>query len=179
MVAAFGRRGALALACVLALMGLGPWGGAESVELGMRFGNEPGGDQAFHSRELFIAEQIPFPVGSVAGWDVETRIEARVGRLRGGGDALRHGGFSLGVRLRDPNSPLVFGVGSGPTWMTETTLGDRDFGGPWQFTSHLVIQFRLSDALRFGYRIQHTSNAGLSSPNEGVDIQSFELRLLF
>lgn len=161
------------VACVL------PWGPAGALELGIRIGGELGGRQAFDSRELFVASRIPVGGGTAARWEMEPVVEAHLGRLRSHGDTLRHAGVSLGLRLRHPGGVLVIGAGIGPTWMSDTVLGTRDYGGPWQFTSHLVVQLRLSDALRFGYRIQHTSNAGLSSPNPGVDIQSFELRLLF
>ena len=71
------------------------------------------------------------------------------------------------------------GLGTGPTHLSETVLGSRDFGGRWQSTSHAFLQLLLTRAVSVAYRIQHTSTAGLYSGNDGFDLEALELRLRF
>ena len=44
-----------------------------------------------------------------------------------------------------------------------------------QFTSHLAIRWQISRVHSLAYRIQHTSNAGIYSENDGLDLQVLEV----
>lgn len=63
-------------------------------------------------------------------------------------------------------------VGISPTLIFGSNFNGRDLGGNFHFTSSATIGTTLgeSEASTLSLRIQHTSNAGLSSPNPGMDM---------
>lgn len=63
-------------------------------------------------------------------------------------------------------------LGFSPTLLGGSTIGDRDMGGNFHFTSSASIDasFGLRRALSLAIRIQHTSNGGLNGTNPGMDI---------
>jgi len=54
-----------------------------------------------------------------------------------------------------------------------------DFGERFQFTSHIGLIWYLTDRVSLGYRFQHMSNAGLASPNPGLNLEMLELSYHF
>jgi len=67
--------------------------------------------------------------------------------------------------------------GTSVAYVSEPQLEDRDLGGNGHFTTHAVVGWYLNGAERWhlGLRARHTSNAGLESPNPGLDIVMLEL----
>jgi hypothetical protein len=61
-------------------------------------------------------------------------------------------------------------MGVNATIISDHTFGDEDFGGPFQFTSHIGLDYYFTRHFMMGYRLQHMSNAGIYSPNPGVNI---------
>ncbi|QIT56185.1 acyloxyacyl hydrolase [Aquisalimonas sp. 2447] len=148
-------------------------------ELGVRVGVGADGHD-YNSREIYWRPAALAPrLGDRRGWHLAGFTEFNAARVSLGGDAMHTGGVSVGGWLTSPAQPISFGLGTGPTYISERRLGEREFGGHWQFTSHAALRLRLGDHISVGYRIQHTSNAGLRSPNQGYDVQSLELRLGF
>ena len=103
---------------------------------------------------------------------------------RRGGDSL--GDFHVTPVLRYQRkeglafSPFVeFGVGA--HLHTDDSIGNKDFGVPFAFGSHL------GGGLRFGaqaqyeliYRFQHLSNAGIGDDNPGINFHVLNLRYRF
>lgn len=148
-------------------------------ELGVRAGIGADGND-YSSREIYWRPAGLGPrFGDRRGWHLAGFTEFNAARVRLGGDAMSTAGVSVGAWLTSPAQPLSFGLGTGPTYISERRLGRREFGGHWQFTSHAAVRLRVADNLSIGYRIQHTSNAGRRSPNQGYDIQALEVRLSF
>ena len=82
------------------------------------------------------------------------------------------GGFlmaGLGLAFVFCNDALEFDIGFRPTWLSTHEFGDDDLGGPIQFTSHAGLGVRWG-RMFFQYRVQHISNAGLDSPNPGLNL---------
>lgn len=73
---------------------------------------------------------------------------------------------------------LEFEIGIRPTWLSRHRYGDDDLGGSLQFTSHAGLGARWHNLL-IQYRVQHISNAGLSSPNPGLNLHLLGLGLVF
>ncbi len=168
---------AILVACVILLALCS--GAASALEVGVRVGTDVGARQSYDSQELYLRTALPYRLGEPGGWQVSTQLEGNVGRLSTRGESLSYGGAAVAFWLARPAAPVSFGVGTGPTYLSRSRLGTRDFGGPWQFTSHAVARLDLTQALSVAYRIQHTSNAGLYSSNDGINIQALEVRLRF
>ncbi|QKT04735.1 acyloxyacyl hydrolase [Ectothiorhodospiraceae bacterium 2226] len=166
---------ALAAALLLAVS----WVPAGAVDWGVRAGTTMGGGTSFNSQEVYFRTGLPWSAGGPQGWRLTSHLEVNAGRLSGGGQTTSYGGTGVTLWARDHAGPLSLSVGTGPTYISDRRLGDRDLGGNWQFTSHAAAYVRLSANVAAGYRIQHTSNAGLYSPNDGYNVQAFELRARF
>lgn len=152
---------------------------AATGEIGVRAGAGTGG-QGYNFQEIYWRPAaLARRFGDPGGWHVAGYTEFNAGRVSRSGDAMYTGGAGVGGWLTSPAQPISFGIGTGPTYISERRLGGREFGGNWQFTSHAAVRLRVADQLSIGYRIQHTSNAGLYSPNQGYDIQALEVRLSF
>lgn len=147
-------------------------------DFGVRAG-EALGNTGYSSQEIYWMHQLPIRLGNPENWHITSQGELNAGRVGRGGESLTTAGGAISLWLRPPSTPITVGIGTGPTYLSRTQLGDRDFGGHWQFTSHATARLALTPSLAIGYRIQHTSNAGFSSPNAGYNIQVLEVRFRF
>lgn len=149
-------------------------------EIGVRIGAGTGTGGGFNSQEIYWRPAALAPrLGDPRRWHVTAYTEFNAGRVSRSDDTMYTGGAGVGGWLIHPRWPVSFGIGTGPTYISQRSLGGREFGSHWQFTSHAAVRLRLADQLSVGYRIQHTSNGGLASPNDGYDIQALEIRLSF
>ena len=149
-------------------------------EIGVRIGAGIGTGSGFNSQEIYWRPAALAPrLGDPRGWHVAAYTEFNAGRVSRSDESMYTGGVALGGWLTSPHQPLSVGIGTGPMYVSERTLGGRELGSHWQFTSHAAVRLRLADQVSIAYRIQHTSNASLSSPNDGYDIQALEVRLNF
>lgn len=151
---------------------------ASANEFGVRAGTTLG-SQAYRNQEIYWLRQLPIRLGNTTDWHMTSQLELNAGRLSTGDDALTTAGGSINFWFHPPSAPISVGIGTGPTYISRTQLADRDFGGHWQFTSHATARLQLVSNLDIGYRVQHTSNASLYSPNVGYDLQVLEIRLRF
>ena len=81
---------------------------------------------------------------------------------------------SLGLVWQLPvtNGPLFLELSISPTLIGGSSFNGRDLGGNFHFTSSAAVgkTFGARDAFSLSLRIQHTSNASLSSTNPGMDM---------
>lgn len=58
-----------------------------------------------------------------------------------------------------------------PTYIDQRFMAGHEVGSNWHFTSALEysLPLRFLGAVDLGFRYQHTSNAGIGSPNPGID----------
>ncbi len=70
------------------------------------------------------------------------------------------------------NRSMFFELGISPTFIGGSSFKQRDMGGNFHFTSFAAVgaSFGNRDALSLSFRVQHTSNGGLSSTNPGMDM---------
>jgi len=114
-------------------------------------------------------------VGGEDGWHLTGYAELAAGRVGYREDDLHMGSAGVGGWVGRGAGPLLVGFGTAPTYISEHRLGGQEFGGGMQFTSHLAIRWQISRVHSLAYRIQHTSNAGIYSENDGLDLQVLEV----
>jgi hypothetical protein len=106
-------------------------------------------------------------------------LEVGFGVLHGEGTT---GGFARVAPLLDLSTdgfPVSLFVTTGPVLLTEDIYGDFDLGGYFHFASAIGLKWRLRDGWSVAYRIQHLSNAGIESPNPGLDLHLFRIARSF
>lgn len=82
------------------------------------------------------------------------------------------------VVFRKSDIPWYVEVGSRPTLISEHEFDQKDFGGPFQFTSHGTVGWSRGD-FEIAYRIQHMSNARIYSDNDGLNLHVLEIGWAF
>lgn len=62
-------------------------------------------------------------------------------------------------------------LGVGPHFLSDQSIGDKEFGTSLNFGSHLGIGALFGDRGQYelSYRFQHLSNAGIERPNPGIN----------
>lgn len=95
----------------------------------------------------------------------------------GGPVGLIQSGVSWHHRLPDLARTAFVEFGTGVTLHEEERIEDRPMGGRFFFTSQVTLGRWLSSTrdARVGLRVQHTSNAGITEPNPGLDVVMLEL----
>lgn len=97
------------------------------------------------------------------------------------------GDFSITPVLRFQSSATsgfvpYLELGIGAHYLTEKTIADdRHFSTNFQFGDHLGAGFRFGDKAQYdlSYRIQHLSNAGIDSPNPGINFNELRFQYHF
>ena len=150
------------------------------IAVGFRAGIDDGNnDEDFEQYEGFVLYDLPWSWSFASDWILGTHLELNAGVLDGGGDTAFIGSMGPGLNLKTFESRLAIWGGINPTLISKDTFGDEDFGGSFQFTSHIGISFRPIRPLSIGYRFQHMSNAGIYSHNPGLNLHMLELAYFF
>lgn len=83
------------------------------------------------------------------------------------------------VELGKGRFPLTVEVGAAPTALTRHHFPTRNFGDNFEFTSHAGLNWRFTDHVTAGLRVQHMSNAGFTHLNPGINMEMLTLRFEF
>ena len=174
----------VALACIIMLTGESVVSNANTAAaeeagwkaIGLRAGIDDGrNDEDMTQVEAFALYDLPWNWKFESDWSLFLIAEFNAGALNGGGDTAFVGSVGPGISVRSPGNSLAFRAGINPTVISEDAIGDEDLGGPVQFTSHVGLSYTLPQLLSIGYRFQHMSNAGIYSPNPGVNLHMVEI----
>jgi hypothetical protein len=112
-------------------------------------------------------------------WDLLTRLDFAGGWLGESGVHAAIGSIGPSILFVREEFPFSFEAGVSPTGITESKFPDKNFGGSFQFTSHLGVNWEMTTHFRLGYRFQHMSNADIYYPNPGLNMHMLALSYLF
>ncbi len=120
---------------------------------------------------------------SASSW-IPSSLDLTAGALERGSDA---GSFiSFGPSYRYNMGKTGAGrwfvdVGMHPTYVAKSTYGGRTLGGNFHFTSYLGLGGYLGRQKKTSVliRYQHTSNAGMNTPNPGLDMMGLTISYHF
>ena len=133
----------------------------------------------FHQVEAFADWDLPWDWDWGAGWWLQSRLDASAGWL---GESEFHSAVLTAgpmLVLRKAGWPVGLEGGISPTVLTRAEFESKDFGIPFQFTTHLGIFWDFSSRFRLGYRYQHMSNAGFAPRNPGLNLHVFSMSYRF
>jgi lipid A 3-O-deacylase len=147
---------------------------------GGRFGFYPfGAGSHFYEADAFTDWDLPWNADLGGRWRLQSRLDSSMGWL---GEAAANAVIgSVGPTLvfARENSRVSFEAGVSATGLSRSDFRDKNFGQPLQFTSHAGLNFDIASRIRLSYRLQHMSNAGLSSHNPGLNMHMFGVSYLF
>ena len=132
------------------------------------------GHQEFEGQELYLRAE---PSAWRSQRDpLQGGLELGVGRIRYGSDSATALYLGPVVTWQAPVEALALEAGTRLTWLSRHEFDDRDLGGPFQFTTHIGLVWKLSRQFHMALRLQHTSNGGIYDENPGLDLQMLEVR---
>ncbi len=120
---------------------------------------------------------------SASSW-IPSSLDLTTGTLERGSDAGSFVSFGPSYRYDVSKSEagrwfVDFGVH--PTYVAKSTYGGRSLGGNFHFTSYLGLGAYLGRQKKTSVliRYQHTSNAGMNTPNPGLDMMGLTISYHF
>ena len=150
------------------------------IAIGLRAGlSTTDSEEDFEQYELFATYGLPWKWELTSGWFLTTRINLSAGALRASDDTGFIGSAGPSITLSMVQDRIFLDGGISAALLSEHKFGQKNFGGPIQFISHVGISFKVSDNLGVGYRFQHMSNASIYNRNPGLELHMFEIRYLF
>lgn len=126
-------------------------------------------DESFTQAGLLAAHRLPWQWTLGDALNLRTRATATASVLDGGGETGFLGSLGLELLSSLGESPLEIRFGGAGTLMSRYEYGDEDFGGAFQFTTYIGLDYRILERLNAMARVQHMSNAGIYSTNPGVN----------
>jgi lipid A 3-O-deacylase len=145
-----------------------------SMEAGARTGYIKTTSGQFTQSEAFAQQPLPYRWNLPRDWVAQSGFELSAGVLMHEDDEMLVVAAGPVVSFTRPGTHWFVEIGSRPTLISERSMGAKDFGGPFQFTSHFAIGWRWQ-RLDIGYRIQHISNARIYSDNDGINMNMFDI----
>jgi hypothetical protein len=143
--------------------------------LGLRGGvSDNRNDEDFKQYEGFAAWNLPWSWSLGSDWALTTYLEANAGILNGGGESAFVGSIGPGLYFTGLRDIISIYLGVNPTIISQHEFGDDDLGGPFQFTSHIGIDFNIARHFAVGYRLQHMSNFVFYDSNPGLNLHLIE-----
>lgn len=133
----------------------------------------------FRQVEGTLNLRLPWSWNPGSNWHLGTRLDFSAGWLHGEGEDAALGTLGPTAVLTWKDFPVSLDAGSSPTLISRHHFGNRDFGGAFQFTSHVGLNWDFAPHFTLGYRYQHMSNAGLFSPNPGLNLHLLSVSYRF
>ena len=147
---------------------------------GVGFGFSPSSaDHNFHEAEVFAGWSLPWAWDLGRDWRLKSGFNLFAGWVGDPGGDAAIAAFGPALRLEWQNFPLVFEGGLSPTLLSQHQFQTKDLGSYFQFTSYAGLNWDVSAHFRVLYRFQHMSNAGLASPNPGLNMHMFGMSYIF
>ena len=149
--------------------------------IGVRYGvGANSSSSRFFETRVFAQLATPWTLDLGRDWNIKSRVDFSAGWL-GERDGDNSAIFGAGPQfvLGHEKIPLSFVIGIEGTGLSHHEFESKDFGFPFQFTSHAGLQLDLGGKVRIAYRYQHMSNAHLSHHNPGLNEYMVCLSYLF
>ncbi len=170
----------LTIVGVVCLSGFSVWAkDSDWNTFGLRAGiGDDRNEESFSQYEVYGTYSLPWKWEPESEWVLGSFTGLNLGYLTCEGDTFV-GSIGLGLYLKTPGRRVVISAGVYPTYLGESEFGDDDFGGSFQFTSAVGINYNLLESWTIGYRFQHMSNAGSDDENPGLNSHMIEIGYIF
>jgi hypothetical protein len=153
---------------------------AQGFFAGVRGGAALEGDIGrFHQAEVFGGIDLPCRWRFYSNWYLRPGADASVGWISDEDTSAFVGSIGPLVQLGKGRFPITLEGGAAPTLLSRHRFNSRNFGDNLQFTSHIGLNWQISDHFTLGARFQHMSNGGINHVNPGVNMEFISARYNF
>lgn len=135
--------------------------------------------ESFRQVVGFAEYEWPVQLDLGNGFQLRSRVDFSAGWIRGEREEAAIGSLGPSAILYWKDFPLSLEGGSSPTLIGRNRFGNRDFGCAFQFTTHVGLNWDVTEQMRLGYRYQHMSNAGLGDSNPGLNMHMWAISWRF
>ncbi len=136
-------------------------------------------DHNFHQVDIAANWNLPWNWALGSHMQLQSRIDLSAGWLGDPGGDAAIGTFGPSLVLSRKGFPLALEGGVSPTLLSQHEFQSKDLGSYFQFTSHAGLNWDFSHHFRLAYRFQHMSNAGLATPNPGLNLHMLGVSYFF
>ena len=169
-------------ALTLALMCVDAASGAEfdHLSIGARSGfSARARPYSFYQTEVVANWELPLKLHSDSLWLLTPRLETTAGWLYHHHQTAFIGTLGPTATLKYRDFPVTFDAGVRAVVLSQDRFEETDFGIPFQFISHVGLEWEVTNHWSLGYRFQHMSNSGLGSSNPGLNTHMFGIGYRF
>jgi hypothetical protein len=128
--------------------------------------------------DLFLRRELPLSWNISDNYRVGSRVEASAGTLTTPEATGFVGSLGPDVYLEVVGIVRIHG-GTRLSLITEQRFGNKNLGGPVQFTTHGGVSVNVGSRFTVGYRFQHMSNAHFYDSNPGINSNMLEVGFRF
>jgi hypothetical protein len=133
----------------------------------------------FTQVEGFAGMNLPWDWRIYSDFYLRPRVEVSAGWINSQDADGFIGTLGPVVELRKGKFPVTLEGGVSPTVLSRYHFGGMDFGGRFQFTDHVGVNWEVTRQFSVGARFQHMSNGGISEPNPGLNLLMLSARYNF
>ena len=153
----------------------------DSATVGFRSGLSTGtNSEDFQQYELFLNCKTGWDkINLFANYRLSTTVNLSGGALTIGDETEFIGSAGPRLVFSRVGCSVTLEGGISATILGDKRFGNENFGGQYQFTSHVGTNLPLGRHMFLNLRFQHMSNASLSEPNPGLDLFMFGLSYQF
>jgi hypothetical protein len=153
-------------------------GAAQDYFVGVRGGASFQGGQ-FYQAEAVVGRNLPWRWNFYSLWFFQPTADVSAGELTDGHTDAFIGQVGVNLELHYNKFPVHLELGFAPTFLSTQHFGPKNFGDDIQFTSHVGVEWDVTDRFTIGCRAHHMSNGRISEPNPGLDIAELTVSFRF
>jgi lipid A 3-O-deacylase len=137
------------------------------------------GSSSFNETQGFVNCSLPWLWDLGKEWSVQPRLDFSAGWLGNRSKDAVIGTIGPTLVLRRERLPFSLEAGTGPTLLSRHNFPSSDLGSAVQFSTFVGLNWEFARHWSVGYRFDHISNAGISSPNPGLRMHLFSVSYRF
>jgi hypothetical protein len=136
-------------------------------------------ETSIHQSEVFLNRDLRLLWKVGANVSIRPRLEFTSGLITRDDEYAYVVTIGPAVVAWHSRLPVFVNAGTRPTFLSKSAFGDHDLGVRFQITSHVGVDWRARSRAGLGYRVQHTSNAGLAEHNPGLNMHFVSVTFRF
>jgi hypothetical protein len=129
--------------------------------------------------DILFVQQLTSFGSQVSPSDFKIHLHLQAGQLTAAGEKGLLTSLGPAIAWKKPANRFSISAGTNLAYVSNFHFGNAHIGGPFQFFSHILVEYNFIQWLGISYNFQHLSNAEIYYHNPGINLHSFGLVLYF